>query len=119
MKKVLCVLIIVGVITVIYSCSKSGGTNNPNPTPSVCDNISKTWSTDVSPLITSFCNQPGCHNTGSVNGPGPLTTHAQVFAARSQIRDAVQSGRMPQNATLSAEQKNKIICWINNGAPNN
>ena len=119
MKKVLCVLVIFGGITVTYSCSKTGGTDNGNPTPSACDNISKTWTTDVSPLINSFCNQPGCHNTGSTNGPGALTTHAQVFAARSQIRDAVQSNRMPQNATLSADQKNKIICWINSGAPNN
>ena len=119
MKKVLCVLVIMGVITVIHSCSKTEGNDNPTPTPSACDNISKTWSTDVSPLISSFCNQPGCHNTGSSSGPGALTTHAQVFDARNQVRDAVQSGRMPQNTTLSADQKNKIVCWINSGAPNN
>ena len=80
MKKVLCVLVIFEVITVTYSCSKTGGTDNGNPTPSACDNISKTCTTDVSPLINSFCNQPGCHNTGSTNGPGALTTHAHVFA---------------------------------------
>ena len=32
------------------------GTGNP-PTTSQCDNVSKTWSNDVSPLISSFCNQ--------------------------------------------------------------
>jgi len=121
MKKVLCVFAIVGIIMLLYSCSKGNGSDsgNGNPTTSACDNISKTWSTDVSPLISSFCNQPGCHSTGSSNGPGALTSYAQVFAARNQVRDAVQSGRMPQNATLSADQKNKIICWIDNGAPNN
>ena len=42
MKKVLCVLVIMGVITVIHSCSKTEGNDNPTPTPSACDNISKT-----------------------------------------------------------------------------
>ncbi len=115
MKKMLCMLLTGIVVTVIYSCSKSDDADSP----SACDTISKTWSMDVSPLINSFCNQPGCHNAGSINGPGPLTSHAQVFAARNQVRDAVQSGRMPQNATLSTDQKNKIICWIDSGAPNN
>ena len=126
MKKILSVFAIAGVMMLIYSCSKDNGSDNSNgngtgnpPTTSQCDNVSKTWSNDVSPLISSFCNQAGCHNTGSANGPGPLTNHAQVFAARTQIRDAVQAGRMPQNATLTADQKNKIICWIDSGAPNN
>jgi len=26
---------------------------------------------------------------------------------------------MPLNATLTATQKNAILCWIDNGAPNN
>lgn len=116
MKKIICLLSISGIVTILVSCSKDGDNNN---TTGACDTVAKTWSADVSPLITTFCNQPGCHNANSINGPGPLTNYSQVFAARAVVRDAVQSGRMPQNTTLTTSQKNTIICWIDSGAPNN
>jgi hypothetical protein len=28
-------------------------------------------------------------------------------------------GSMPKNSTLTNDQKDKIICWIDAGAPNN
>lgn len=115
MIKALCISGISLIILILVSCSK----DNENGNPGACDAVPKTWSADVSPIITTFCNQPGCHNAQSNNGPGPLTNYTQVFAARTLIRDAVQSGRMPQNTTLSTAQKNSIICWIDNGAPNN
>jgi hypothetical protein len=102
-------------VIVILSCSKDGGGGGSTN----CAGITTSFSANVSPLINTFCNQPSCHNSGSTNGPGPLTNYAQVFAARSSIRSQVQSGLMPQNTTLTAEQKNIIICWIDSGAPNN
>lgn len=99
----------------ILSCSK----NTPAKDSTTCDNVTKSFAANVNPIIQSFCNQPSCHASGSVNGPGPLTNYTQVFNARSAIRSAIQSGLMPQNATLTAAQKNAIICWIDNGAPNN
>jgi len=123
MKKMCWMLLLAVTVFIFNACSKSddGGSNNPVPAPSTtaCDAVAKTWSIDVSPLISSFCNQAGCHNSGSTNGPGPLTNHAQVAAVASQVREAVRTGRMPQNATLTLDQRNKIICWIDNGAPNN
>ena len=110
-------LLVTGILTImlfiIVSCSKSSDSSNS------CDGVAKTWSTDVSVIIQTFCNQAGCHNTGSMNGPGPLTNYAQVFAARSSIRDAVDKERMPQNTKLSAAQKKSVLCWIDSGAPNN
>jgi hypothetical protein len=35
------------------------------------------------------------------------------------IKPAVANGTMPKTGTLTTAQKNSIICWINNGAPNN
>lgn len=99
----------------ILSCSK----NTPAKDSTTCDNAAKSFATNVNPIIQSFCNQPSCHASGSVNGPGPLTNYTQAFNARSAIRSAIQSGLMPQNATLSPAQKNSIICWIDSGAPNN
>lgn len=111
------------------SCSKRGsttggslmnGNNGGGGSTTVnCTSVPKSFSADVNPIIQSFCNISGCHNTGSTNGPGPLTNHAQVAAAASQIRTAIITGAMPQNGTLSTAQKNSIVCWIDNGALDN
>lgn len=103
------------ILTVLFaSCSKSS-TDNPDP----CEGTVKTWAADVNPIIQTYCNQASCHASGSVNGPGPLTSYTQVFNARTVIREAIRSGFMPQDATLNATQRNNIICWIDNGASNN
>ena len=118
MLKALVSLIIFLLISaaVLLSCSKSGsGTGNTN----VCTGVTRNFSSDVNPIIQSFCNKSGCHGPGSVNGPGPLTNYQQVFDARARIRTQVAAGLMPQDATLTTTQKNTIICWIDNGADNN
>ncbi|HKB43557.1 MAG TPA: hypothetical protein VKC90_04180 [Chitinophagaceae bacterium] len=118
--------IIIVVSCLIISCSKSGTVNNGSAnsggggvTTTNCTSVPKSFATDVNPIIQSFCNVSGCHNSGSTNGPGPLTNYNQVFAARISIRAAIASGAMPQNATLSVAQKNSILCWIDSGADNN
>ena len=116
MKRIFLYSFAVALLAFFISCSKSGSDDS---TPAnACDGVAKTFSGNVNPIVQTFCNQAGCHNTGSVNGPGPLTNYTQVFSARSAIRAAVQSGIMPKNATLSTTQKNTIICWIDSGAPN-
>lgn len=119
MRKVfLASLVIVSVLSFIISCSKSNSTTGDN-TSTACEGVPKNFITDVNPLIQTFCNQSACHNAGSTNGPGPLTNYTEVFNARSSIRAQVAAGLMPQNTTLTTAQKNTIICWIDNGAPNN
>lgn len=109
-------LLLLTTLPFIISCSKGGSGSDPN----VCDNVTnKNFATDVNPIIQTFCNKSGCHNPGSINGPGSLTTYAEVFNARSAIRPAIASGLMPQDATLTTAQRNTIICWIDSGAPNN
>lgn len=106
----------------IAGCSKSGsgtgGGGTPPFTPN-CSGAAISFTANVSPIFQTVCTQSGCHNAGSVNGPGPLTSYAQISAAKVQIRAAILSGLMPQNTTLSAAQKNSIICWIDAGAANN
>ena len=125
-------LMLIGVLWILFSCSKgsenttggggggggNGGGGGGGMT-NVCDNAPKAFEANVNPIIQTFCNQASCHNTGSTNGPGPLTNYTEVFAAHSLIRPAVISGTMPQNTTLTTAQKNTIVCWLDNGAPNN
>lgn len=100
---------------VLFACTKSSVSNyTPDCT------TAKSWSTDVSPVIQASCaTNSGCHATGSMEGPGALTTYQQVYNNRGSIRNAVVNGTMPKGSSLTAAQKNAIICWIDNGAANN
>ena len=114
----------------VYSCKKSGGTDNGGGgnggggggggtyTPN-CTGAAMQFSANVAPIISSSCAIPACHAAGSSNGPGALTTYAEISAAKTQIRAAVLSGSMPKSGTLTSAQKNSIICWIDAGAANN
>ncbi|HLG40250.1 MAG TPA: hypothetical protein VI461_11300 [Chitinophagaceae bacterium] len=115
-KSYLIILTAVSLFIVFISCSK----DNPNNNDIDCSGVSpKTYSTDVDPIVQSTCNQQGCHDVASVNGPGPLTNYTQLFNARTAVREAIRTGLMPQNTTLTIAQRTAIICWIDNGAQNN
>ncbi|HEX5652824.1 MAG TPA: hypothetical protein VFX58_07110 [Chitinophagaceae bacterium] len=115
MKKMLTILAVS--VFMVAACSK---TTTNNPEPGDCNGTAKSFAADVSPVIQSSCAiGSGCHGSGSQNGPGVLANYSQVSSARTAIRSAIISGRMPVNGSLSAAQKNAIICWIDNGAPNN
>ena len=112
---------------IIASCSKSSensnsnnnNTNNNNNNSNTNCTGTKSFASDVKPIIQSVCATSGCHDASSTNGVGPLTNYQQVFNARTNIRSAIVSGIMPKNGTLSADQKSATICWIDNGASNN
>ena len=120
MKKAISASIFVSII--LISCSKSGttGGGGGGTTTVDCNTVgNKAFAADVSPIISSSCAIASCHAAGSGNGPGALTNHTLIFAARASIRSAVSNGTMPKNSSLSTSQKNSIICWIDSGAPNN
>ncbi|NOT50624.1 MAG: hypothetical protein HOP10_05045 [Chitinophagaceae bacterium] len=114
-KAMIAVIAITG--TYFISCSKDGGGGTPALDCSTVTN--KAFAANINPIVQSTCNVASCHAAGSTNGPGPLTTYTEVFNARVAIRAAVSSGTMPQGSTLTASQKNSIVCWIDSGAPNN
>jgi len=108
------------VIIFIASCSKSSSSTGHNSNPTVdCSTVPKSFASNVQPITSTRCAISGCHDAGSVNGPGPLITYQQIFNARSLIRPAISSGLMPQGSTLTQVQINTILCWIDNGAPDN
>ncbi len=123
MKKVLSLATFVLLMTtLVIACKKdSENDNDDDDTPTIidCSAITTTFSGNVSTLIATSCAKSGCHASGSLNGPGPLTNYNQIFAARAKIRTAVANGSMPQDATFTAQQKAIITCWIDAGAPNN
>lgn len=123
------IILFFSVITVVIAaCSKSsgggtggGGTGGGGGGGGTlnCTGVAAAFAANVLPTFQSICTNAGCHNTGSINGPGELSTYTQIFNARSLIRAAVAAGTMPKNTTLTAAQKNAILCWVDGGAPNN
>lgn len=120
-------LLMVTFITIV-ACSKSdSGTNNNGSgsgsgtggTTLNCNTIDSRFAAVVFPIIQNNCGAVGCHNSGSINGPGALTNFDQIKAAAAQIRSSVEAGTMPKNASLTTAQKNAISCWVASGALNN
>ena len=112
MKALLCFLLIASVVALACSKQNDGGSFTTDCT------TTKSFATDVSPLIKTYCaTNSGCHASGSREGV--YTTYQQVYNDRSAIRRSVASYTMPQGMSMSTEQRNAIICWIDNGAANN
>ena len=122
MKNKLPLILLGSMLGIVYtSCSKTDSPTGPVAPPgSYCDGVVSNYATDVQPIINTYCQLgSNCHSPGSTNAGGELTDYIRVFAKRAAIRSAVYSGIMPQTGSLTTDQKKKIICWIDSGAPNN
>jgi hypothetical protein len=106
------------VLSMFFLIQTSCADNN-EVTDISCDGVTVLFA-DVNTIIQSSCTQnSGCHGSGSSRGPGALLTYTQIYNARTSIKSAVASGEMPQGGSLSSDEKNAIICWIENGAQEN
>jgi hypothetical protein len=95
------------IITVLAgACSKSSTT--PIYTAD-CSGAAKSYSQDALPVINSAC--VSCHSEYS--------TYNGIAADKDAIRMTIINGSMPTKTTLTATQKNNVVCWIDSGAPNN
>jgi len=85
-----------------------------------CQTSANKFAANVNPIIQTKCaTTPDCHATGSTNTAGPLTDYGKIKNLANVIRGQVLSGLMPKTGSLTAEEKQSIICWIDSGAPNN
>lgn len=71
---------------------------------------------DVKPIIEQKCAISGCHN--GTQSPD-LRTTSGIRNNASKIKSETQSGSMPKNGSLTAEQKALIACWVDEGAQDN
>jgi hypothetical protein len=86
------------------SCKKIAKDFSPN-----CSGAAKSFNTDVLPVFQANC--VSCHSSYS--------NYANISASKTSIRSKIVDGSMPTKKSLSDAQKNAVICWIDNGAPNN
>jgi len=122
------ILVILAAFLLIASCSKGGGDDpggggngGGGGGGSVnCTGVASAFAANVNLIIQTKCaTDATCHGAGSANGPGPLQTYNQIFAARIAIKTAVGNGTMPKTGTITTAEKNSIICWVDAGGPNN
>ena len=108
-----------------YSCVKEKGQMPAKK--SSCDSLNVKWSTFVQPLIQTNCLNPGCHDPASganYTSGIDLTSYALVKAKvdagkiRARVIDANPSW-MPQGGPLPSSDREKIDCWLQNGALEN
>lgn len=97
-------LTVIIAFSVFCSCKKDASDYQPD-----CSGPAKSYLTDVKPTVLSNC--VGCHSQyGSYNG---------VKNDAASIRSTIANGSMPKGKTMSDAEKNKVMCWIDAGAPNN
>ncbi len=91
-------------VLTITSCKKAAKTFTPD-----CSGAAKSFSTDVLPVFQSSC--VSCH--------GSFSNYANICASKTNIRSKIADGLMPTKGNLTDAQKNAVLCWIDNGTPNN
>jgi len=103
------------------------------PMPAVAETLSLTpapanvsYSKTIAPLLQEKC--VACHRPGGI-GPWSMTGHAVVQGFSPMIRETVLTRRMPpwhadpdvgeflHDMSLSIEQKQQLLAWIDAGAP--
>ena len=84
------------------------------------------YATDIAPILEARCVT--CHQSGGI-GPFAMTNYEVVKGFAPMIREAVRAGRMPpwhpdpeigefkHDYSLSGEQKQTLVHWIEAGAP--
>lgn len=85
-----------------------------------CTPIPSTYTNDIAPIISANCMP--CHKAGSLKGD--WTTYAglktAVDAGTLEKEVLIKKEMPPSSRTpLSEDDRKKIRCWLNNGAPNN
>jgi hypothetical protein len=107
-------LVFAGAIASIVACKKDDYKNLD------CSTISSGFAANIKPIIDRNCISTGCHNSGSSNGD--LTTYAGCKAKvdnGSLNSRVLEKKDMPDSKALSLDDRKKIKCWIEGGAPNN
>lgn len=74
-----------------------------------------TYNGDILAIFQARCQNAGCHP-----GNGDLFTYSAAFNRRNDIKARTQSGNMPPGGGgITADEKAKIACWVDDGAPQN
>ncbi|MBI4930630.1 MAG: hypothetical protein HY841_07700 [Bacteroidetes bacterium] len=115
------VFLLVAALVCYYSCKKDKGFVSITDYR-ICDSLNIKYSTDILPIIQTYCaTSASCHGAGSSR---EYTTYNAVKARADDhsLRKRVMYGDpsfMPPSGMLPKLMRQKIDCWLKDGAPNN
>ncbi len=108
---------VVVICLVLQSCLGSGSSKDDVEIPKVSTTSTNlSYHSDTKPIFDLYC--ASCH-TGDGVAPFPLENYTEVFAHRSPIHFALESGTMPPEgySKPSAAEIALVNDWIEAGAP--
>jgi len=100
--------------------------NKDQLVPATCDTVNMSYSIDIVPILQTHCY--GCHGTGNTGGSGGINLQdyntlkgyaldGQLYANITHTSNTPMPP--PPAPKLGDCEINKILDWINQGAPNN
>lgn len=108
------------------SCIKDQGELPQAKKVNVCT-VAVSYSVDIVPIMTNNCSTKGCH-TSTGTGKGDFTNYAGVASkadapvGNGSIRARALNGNpswMPTGGPIADSLRQKIDCWLQQGAQNN
>ena len=107
----------------LFSCTYNKVEISPVPP---CDGTLATYSSNIAPLVEAKCatglgSGTGCHDAWILTYGGLKTAVDNGSLIETCILDQTMP-KLPNNfgiTALTEEEKNLIICWVEQGAPNN
>lgn len=110
-KQVLLVLVVMSTWACTAENEEDLGIRQPGDISD--DDTEIDYQTQVKPILTTNCTLSNCHD-GSTSLPN-FTLDQNVLDRLSSIQSEVESNSMPRGRTLSFEDKNTLLSWINQG----
>lgn len=94
----------------------------PEPEIDACS-VTVSFETDVKPIINSSCAIPGCHN-GDNGADKNWTVFSNFQSKRANVKDRITRppgtpGHMPAVGSITQDQIQSIVCWVDQGGLNN
>ncbi len=129
MKKSLSIVLLILSLSsaLVISCTKSSADKQTvvNP-PGTCDTVNMKYTADILPILESRCY--GCHGNGNTGGSGGINLdgydHLLPYITSGSVKGNITHANgyvgMPYGQPKMDDCTiNKILDWINQGAPNN
>lgn len=126
-KLMLCMVLLAGFF-LLHACSSD---SQPEPTLPDCIDDNVTYDNQIKPIITTYCDHPNCHNSGSSFGDYTSfqlmasVINSGLFEERVIDLPVGNNSKMPPPyATIgpdvmTSEDLQLVECWIAGGYPEN
>lgn len=91
----------------------------PRDTPSSCPSPTPSYTTDVVPVLNTYCND--CHSPTGQASDRPFQTYQQVFNRRTSILSFTANCQMPPADFPQPTEPERValLGWLACGAPDN